>query len=100
MQAVGEGIFNLEGDAQDVVSVREIQFNSLCEHHLLPFWGTLHVAYIPDRRVLGLSKFARLLKVFSRRLQLQERLTQQYAEALVRLLSPLAVAVSVEARHA
>lgn len=99
LRAVGEGIFEVEG-AQDLVAVREIQFNSLCEHHLLPFWGTAHVAYIPDGRVLGLSKFARLLKVFSRRLQLQERLTYQFAEALDELLAPHAVLVSMEARHA
>lgn len=99
LNAVGEGIFEVEG-AQDLVAVRDIQFNSLCEHHLLPFWGTAHVAYIPDGRVLGLSKFARLLKVFARRLQLQERLTHQFAEALEQLLSPHAVVVSMEARHA
>lgn len=99
LSAVGEGIFEVEG-AQDLVAVRDIQFNSLCEHHLLPFWGTAHVAYIPDGRVLGLSKFARLLKVFSRRLQLQERLTHQFAEALDHLLAPQAVIVTMEARHA
>mmetsp|Transcript_150224 Transcript_150224/g.273505 ORF Transcript_150224/g.273505 Transcript_150224/m.273505 type:complete len:519 (-) Transcript_150224:39-1595(-) len=99
LSAVGEGIFEVEG-AQDLVAVRDIQFNSLCEHHLLPFWGTAHVAYIPDGRVLGLSKFARLLKVFSRRLQLQERLTHQFVEALEQLLAPQAVMVSMEARHA
>mmetsp|Transcript_68047 Transcript_68047/g.162419 ORF Transcript_68047/g.162419 Transcript_68047/m.162419 type:complete len:416 (-) Transcript_68047:101-1348(-) len=96
--AVGEGIFEVEG-AQDLVAVRDIPFHSMCEHHLLPFSGTAHVAYFPDGRVLGLSKFARLLQVFARRLQLQERLSQQFAEALDQLLSPKAVAVSLEANH-
>eukprot|EP00933_Yihiella_yeosuensis_P081542 TRINITY_DN9517_c0_g1_i1.p1 TRINITY_DN9517_c0_g1~~TRINITY_DN9517_c0_g1_i1.p1 ORF type:complete len:435 (-),score=58.02 TRINITY_DN9517_c0_g1_i1:265-1569(-) len=96
--AVGEGVFEVEG-AQDMVAVRDIPFHSMCEHHLLPFSGTAHVAYIPNGRVLGLSKFARLLNVFARRLQLQERLTQQFAEAIEQLLSPKAVMVSMEAHH-
>lgn len=99
LSVVGDGIFDVEG-ARDVVVVRDMAFSSLCEHHLLPFWGTAHVAYIPNGRVLGLSKFARLLRVFSKRLQLQERLTSNIAEAIVELLAPHAVAVSVEARHA
>lgn len=98
LSAVGEGIFEVEG-AQDLVAVRDISFNSTCEHHLLPFWGTVHVAYIPNGRVLGLSKFARLLKVLSQRLQLQERLTKQFVEAIFELLAPQGVAVAIEARH-
>eukprot|EP00929_Paragymnodinium_shiwhaense_P068774 TRINITY_DN34650_c0_g1_i1.p1 TRINITY_DN34650_c0_g1~~TRINITY_DN34650_c0_g1_i1.p1 ORF type:complete len:292 (-),score=53.81 TRINITY_DN34650_c0_g1_i1:171-1046(-) len=99
LSVIGKGIFELEG-AQDLVVVRDMPFHSLCEHHLLPFSGVAHVAYIPNGRVLGLSKFARLLRVFARRLQLQERLTTQLAETLVRALSPQGVAVAVEARHA
>jgi len=91
-------VFNVDG-AHDLVAVREIPFHSLCEHHLLPFAGTAHIAYFPNGRVLGLSKFARLLQVFARRLQLQERLGLQLAEALVELLSPKAVAVNLEAYH-
>lgn len=98
LTAVGEGIFEVEG-AQDLVAVRDMPFNSLCEHHLLPFWGSVSVAYIPNGRVLGLSKFARLLKVLARRLQLQERLAQQFAEALDKILAPQGVAIAIEARH-
>lgn len=98
LSVVGTGIFEVAG-ARDLVSVRDMGFSSLCEHHLLPFWGICHVAYIPNGRVLGLSKFARLLRVFAKRLQLQERLGLQIAEALVKLLSPKAVAVAIEARH-
>merc|ERR1711924_121560 len=100
LSAVGEGIFEVEVGSQDLVAVRDIGFNSLCEHHLLPFWGIAHIAYLPSGRVLGLSKFARLLKVISRRLQLQERLTQQFADALNELLAPQGVAIAIEARHA
>jgi len=99
LSVVGEGIFDVEG-AHDLVVVRDMPFHSLCEHHLLPFSGVAHVAYLPNGRVLGLSKFARLLKVFSQRLQLQERLTQQVADTLDRALAPQAVAVAVEATHA
>jgi len=99
LEAVGDGVFEVEG-ARDLVAVRDIPFHSLCEHHLLPFSGTAHIAYFPDGRVLGLSKFARLIEVFARRLQLQERLTQQFVDAVDQLLSPRAVAVSLEAHHA
>lgn len=99
ISVVGEGVFDVEG-ARDLVTVRDMPFNSLCEHHLLPFWGHCTIAYIPNGRVLGLSKFARLTHVFARRLQLQERLSLQIAEAVVQLLSPRAVAVCIEARHA
>lgn len=93
-----EAIFEVDG-AQDLVAVRGIPFFSMCEHHLLPFYGTANIAYFPNGRVLGLSKFARLLEVFARRLQLQERLGLQLCEALVQLLGPKAVAVSLEAYH-
>lgn len=99
LTAVGEGIFNV-AEARDLVAVRDIPFHSLCEHHLLPFTGTAHVAYFPEGKVLGLSKFPRLLHVYARRLQLQERLTAQFAEALLQLLQPRALAVALEATHA
>ena len=85
LSVVGDAVFEVDG-AHDLVAVRDIPFHSMCEHHLLPFAGTAHVAYFPNGRVLGLSKFARLLEVFARRLQLQERLGHQLAEALVQLL--------------
>merc|ERR1719329_651006 len=96
---VGDSIFEVKGTAKDVVVVRDMPFNSLCEHHLLPFTGVAHVAYVPNERVLGLSKFARLLRCFTRRLQLQERISSSLADALVELVDPKAVAVVVEARH-
>jgi len=94
------GVFDLdlEGDAQ-VVAVRDIHFHSLCEHHLLPFSGTAHVAYIPHKKILGLSKFARLLDAFARRPQVQERLTKQLAQGLDELLQPQVVMIALEASH-
>ena len=85
--------------ANDMVMVREIELYSLCEHHLLPFFGKCHVAYLPKGRIVGLSKVARLVDVFSRRLQVQERLTTQIAEALLEALDPHGVGVVIEARH-
>lgn len=84
---------------QELVLVRDITFYSMCEHHFLPFYGTAHVAYVPDGRVTGLSKLARLVEGFARRPQMQERLTTQVADALVEVLSPRGVLVVVEARH-
>jgi GTP cyclohydrolase I len=83
----------------EIVMVRDIPFESLCEHHLLPFHGHAHVAYIPDGRVTGLSKLARLVEGFARRPQMQERLTAQVADALMKRLAPMGVLVVVEAEH-
>jgi len=86
-------------DYSEMVIVKDIDFYSLCEHHLLPFFGKCHVAYIPQGRVLGLSKIPRLVDIFARRLQIQERLTNQIAETLREKVDPLGVAVVVEATH-
>src|SRR5512138_274500 len=94
---VGNGIFPAEGDG--VVLVRDIEFYSLCEHHLLPFFGRVHVAYLPGERIIGLSKIPRLVDLYSRRLQVQERITEQVADALMELLEPKGVVVVAEARH-
>jgi len=83
----------------EMVIVKDIEMFSLCEHHLLPFFGTCHVAYLPDRKVVGLSKIPRLVNMFARRLQVQERLTSQIAQALMENLEPRGVGVIIEARH-
>src|SRR6188474_1236710 len=86
-------------DYNEMVIVRDIDFYSLCEHHLLPFFGKCHVAYIPNGRVIGLSKIPRLVDIFARRLQLQERLTNQIAHTILEKIQPLGVAVVVEGTH-
>jgi GTP cyclohydrolase I len=96
-EAVSDALFDQEYD--EMVLVREVPFFSLCEHHVLPFFGSAHVAYMPDGRVVGLSKIPRLVDVFAHRLQLQERLTRQIAEGLVEVTQAKGVAVVVEARH-
>ena len=86
-------------DYSEMVIVRDIDFYSMCEHHLLPFFGKCHVAYIPTKKVIGLSKIPRLVEVFARRLQVQERLTHQIAEVIDQKISPLGVAVVMEGTH-
>ncbi|HEU4997234.1 MAG TPA: GTP cyclohydrolase I FolE [Gemmatimonadaceae bacterium] len=95
---VGTGIFKAEGH-RNMVMVRDIELYSLCEHHMLPFFGKAHVAYIPNGHLLGLSKVARIVDVYARRLQVQERLTEEIAGALERVLKPTGVGVVVEAYH-
>ncbi len=94
---INGALFNVKYD--EMVLVRDIEFYSLCEHHMLPFMGRVHVAYIPDGKVLGLSKIPRVVDVYARRLQVQERMTRQIADFLRDLLKPQGVAVVVEAMH-
>jgi GTP cyclohydrolase IA len=96
-KVVNGALFEVKYD--EMVIVKDIEFFSLCEHHLLPFYGKIHVAYLPAKRVIGLSKIPRLVDVFARRLQIQERLTQQLAETIQGLVNPRGVGVICEARH-
>ncbi len=86
-------------DYDEMVVVKDIEFFSMCEHHMLPFYGKVHVAYIPNGKVVGLSKIPRIIDVFARRLQVQERMTQEIAQTLMEVLQPRGVGVIVEARH-
>ena len=90
-------LFEVEYD--EMVVLKDIDFYSLCEHHLLPFYGKIHVGYLPDRQIIGLSKIPRLVEMFARRLQVQERMTQQIAAVMDELIKPIGVGVVVEAQH-
>ena len=95
--AVGSGVFTAE--SRGLIRVDDVEFYSLCEHHLLPFWGKACVAYLPSRKILGLSKIPRIIDMYARRLQNQERLTQQIADAIGECIAPRAVRVTLNAQH-
>lgn len=94
---VGGGVF--EESHENMILVRDIELYSMCEHHMLPFFGRAHVAYVPKGRIIGLSKLPRIVEIFARRLQVQERLTDQVADAVMEVLEPAGVGVVVEASH-
>jgi len=96
-EVVGKGVFKEEHD--NMIMVRDIELYSLCEHHLLPFFGKAHVAYIPNGKIVGLSKIPRIVDVYARRLQVQERLTEEIADGLCRVVNPSGVGVVIEAYH-
>jgi GTP cyclohydrolase IA len=96
-EVVGKGIFKEEHD--NMIMVRDIELYSLCEHHMLPFFGKAHVAYIPNGKIVGLSKIPRIVDVYARRLQVQERLTEEIADGLCRVVNPSGVGVVIEAFH-
>ncbi len=98
-RAVINGALFTEHDYQEMILCRDLDFYSLCEHHMLPFFGRAHIAYLPRRKIVGLSKLARLLEVFACRLQVQERLTTQIAQTIMEEIDPLGVAVVLEAQH-
>jgi GTP cyclohydrolase I len=94
---VGDALF--QDAQQNMVMVRDIELYSMCEHHMLPFFGKAHIAYIPNGRIIGLSKLPRIVEVFARRLQVQERLTDQIADAIEQVLTPKGVGIVIEAQH-
>jgi GTP cyclohydrolase I len=96
-EVVGEGIFEEEHD--NMIMVRDIELYSMCEHHMLPFFGKAHIAYIPNGKIVGLSKIPRIVDVYARRLQVQERLTEEIAEGICDVLNPHGVGVVIEAYH-
>jgi GTP cyclohydrolase I len=96
--AINGAVFS-EEEYQEIILCKDLDFYSLCEHHLLPFFGKAHIAYLPNRRIIGLSKLARLVEIYARRLQVQERLTTQIAHTLMEEIEPLGVAVVLEAEH-
>jgi len=96
-EVVEDAIF--PDDCNEMVIVKDVEFYSQCEHHMLPFFGRVHVGYVPDGKIIGLSKIARVVDVFARRLQVQERMTGQIAEGLMKIWAPRGVGVVVEARH-
>jgi GTP cyclohydrolase I len=96
-EAIGDGVFEERHDS--MVLVKDIELYSMCEHHLLPFFGKAHIAYIPDGKIVGLSKVPRLVEIFARRLQIQERLTDEIASAMEEAVEPRGVGVVVEAYH-
>jgi GTP cyclohydrolase IA len=95
--AIGDAVF--DEDHHNMVLVKDIEMYSMCEHHMLPFFGKVHVAYIPNGKIVGLSKLPRVVEIFARRLQVQERLTEQVAQALMEVLEPQGVGVVIEAAH-
>lgn len=97
-QIINQAIFDNQYESEMVI-VKDIELYSMCEHHLLPFFGKCHIGYLPDKKIIGLSKIPRIVDFFSRRLQLQERLTSQIAECIENILQPLGVAVVIEASH-
>ena len=96
-ELINNAIF--EGESKDMFIVKNIEFYSLCEHHMIPFYGKAHIGYIPDGKIIGLSKLARITDLFSQRLQVQERLTNQIAQCLQEVLNPRGVAVVLEGKH-
>ena len=96
-ELINNAIF--EGESKDMVIVKNIEFYSLCEHHMIPFYGKAHIGYIPDGKIIGLSKLARITDLFSQRLQVQERLTNQIAQCLQEVLNPRGVAAVLEGKH-
>jgi GTP cyclohydrolase I len=96
-QLLNNALFDVEYD--EMIIVKDIEFFSLCEHHMLPFFGRAHVAYIPSKKVIGLSKIPRIVEMYARRLQIQERMTRQIAELIQEMLNPLGVAVVIEGSH-